>query len=141
MIIFKLDPTSCKALQLGGQTGALRSTFTQPIIFFFFHKVSRLDGTYRTVVISTELSNPRGIAVYPAKGLMFWTDGGYWGKVERSAMDGTDRHALVQKGSASVRAPVGITLDYQEDKVYWVDEFLDVIWKMDLDGGKNYCNK
>ena len=111
----------------------LRSKFTQlTVLSFICHKVSRLDGTYRTVVISTDLSDPRGIAVYPAKGLMFWTDGRR-GKVERSSMDGTGRQSLVQR--ESIKSPVGITLDYQQDKVYWVDESLDVIWKMDLDGG------
>lgn len=49
-------------------------------------------------------------------------------------MDGTGRQPLVQGGS--VQSPIGITLDYQEDKVYWVDESLDIIWKMDLDGGE-----
>lgn len=48
-------------------------------------------------------------------------------------MDGTGRQSLVQR--ESIKSPVGITLDYQQDKVYWVDESLDVIWKMDLDGG------
>lgn len=98
------------------------------------YKVSRLDGSYRTVVISKDLGDPRGIAVYPAKGLMFWTDNGRRAKVERSSMDGTGRQPLVQGGS--VQSPIGITLDYQEDKVYWVDESLDIIWKMDLDGGE-----
>ena len=101
---------------------------------FISHKVSRLDGRSRTVVISTDLGDPRGIAVYPAKGLMFWTDHGRRAKVERSSMDGTGRQSLVQRGS--IKSPIGITLDYQEDKVYWVDESLDVIWKMDLDGGE-----
>ena len=71
--------------------------------------------------------------MYPAKGLMFWTDHRR-SKVERSSMDGTGRQSLVQRGS--IKSPIGITLDYQEDKVYCVDEALDVIWKMDLDGGE-----
>ncbi len=63
-------------------------------------------------------------------------------KVERSAMDGTDRRTLFQKKGPPVAWHlVGITLDYQEDKVYWVNRFDDGIWKMDLDGGKNNCNK
>ena len=72
--------------------------------------------------------------MYPAKGLMFWTDHGRRAKVERSSMDGTGRQSLVQRGS--IMSPIGITLDYLEDKVYWVDESLDIIWKMDLDGGE-----
>ncbi|XP_068751456.1 low-density lipoprotein receptor-related protein 1-like isoform X2 [Montipora capricornis] len=97
-------------------------------------EVSRFNGSSRTVIISTRLQDPRGIAVYPAKGLMFWTDHGRAAKVERSAMDGTDRQSLVQ--GSNVAGPVGITVDYIEDKVYWVDDILMVLWKMDLDGGK-----
>ena len=76
--------------------------------------------------------------MYPAKGLMFWTDNGRRAKVERSSMDGTGRQALVQ--GESIKSPIGITLDYQEDKVYWVDESVDIMWKMDLDGGKYVTN-
>ena len=72
--------------------------------------------------------------MYPAKGLMFWTDHGRRAKVERSSMDGTGRQSLVHR--ESITSPIGITLDYLEDKVYWVDESLDIIWKMDLDGGE-----
>ena len=74
--------------------------------------------------------------MYPAKGLMFWAERGGSGKVERSSMDGTGRQSLVER--RSVRGPVGITIDYQEDKVYWVDEYFALIYKMDLDGGKNF---
>ena len=88
------------------------------------------------MVISTDLSDPRGIAVYPSKGLMFWTDHGGQGKVERAAMDGSSRQSLVQRNT--VRGPVGITLDYIEDKVYWLDDSLRTMWKMDLDGGKRF---
>ena len=76
--------------------------------------------------------------MYPAKGLIFWTDNGRRAKVERSSMDGTGRQPLVQGGR--IKNPIGITLDYQEDKVYWVDESVDIMWKMDLDGGKYVTN-
>ena len=65
---------------------------------------------------------------------MFWTDHGGREKLERAAMDGTGRQTLVQ--GRNVKGPVGITLDYVEDKVYWVDESLGTLYKMDLDGGK-----
>lgn len=103
-------------------------------------QVSRLDGSCRTVVIS-DLSLPRSIAVFPAKGLMFWTDNGgrdKAGKVERAAMDGTGRQSLVQR--SDVWRPLGITLDYTEDKVYWLEDSRWILWKMDLDGGKTTFN-
>ena len=103
-------------------------------------QVSRLDGSYRTVVI-TDLSSPRSIAVYPAKGLVFWADSvgrdrmkKNCCKVERAAMDGTGRQSLVQR--SDVWRALGITLDYTEDKVYWLEDSRWILWKMDLDGGK-----
>lgn len=97
-----------------------------------------MDGRHRTVVISTGLYDPRGIAVYPAKGLMFWTDHGRGRRsgIQTAAMDGSNRRTIAQ--GLNVKGPVGITLDYTEDKVYWVDEYLRTMWKMDLDGGKRF---
>ena len=51
-------------------------------------------------------------------------------------MDGSNRRTIAQ--GLNVKGPVGITLDYTEDKVYWVDEYLRTMWKMDLDGGKRF---
>lgn len=101
-----------------------------------FPQVSRLDGSHRTALIFTGLSDPRGIAVYPSKGLLFWTDHGGNGRglVQRAFMDGSRRQSLVRRSNC--RGPVGITLDYAEDKVYWADEILKTLWKMDLDGGE-----
>lgn len=67
---------------------------------------------------------------------MFWTDHGRTPAVERSAMDGTNRRALVR--GTNIRGPVGITIDYVEEKVYWLDDILRVLWKMDLDGGESF---
>lgn len=74
--------------------------------------------------------------VYPSKGLLFWTDHGGNGRglVQRAFMDGSRRQSLVRRSNC--RGPVGITLDYAEDKVYWADEILKTLWKMDLDGGE-----
>ena len=106
--------------------------------FFLFHKVSRLDGTYRTVVISSDYTNrPKAITVYPAKGLLFWTDydmNTHRPRIHRSAMDGSD-HQIYPLHAGEEGA--GISIDYEEDKVYYVQDSLDAMWRMDLDGGKN----
>ena len=105
-------------------------------------QVSRLNGTHRLVLINSELESPRAIVLYPAKGLMFWTDWGRNPKIERAAMDGSARTVLVNKtmfGSKKVIGwPNGLTIDYGKDMIYWVDAKADFIASMDLNGSKAF---
>lgn len=52
-------------------------------------EVASLDGKHRKVLVDTDLKNPRGIALDPRDGYMFWCD---WyrkaPRIERSNMDG-----------------------------------------------------
>ena len=72
--------------------------------------------------------------MYPAKGLLFWTDHDSRDKLHRAAMDGTDHRTFV---TSVGKGTMGITIDYEEDKVYYVDDSLDGLWRIDIDGGKN----
>lgn len=62
---------------------------------------------------------------------IFWTDWGESPKIERAAMDGSDRVALLND---SVVWPNGITIDYDASLIYWGDGKLDNIGFMDLNG-------
>ena len=62
---------------------------------------------------------------------MYWTDWGHNPKIERAALDGSNRTTLV---NTSVTWPNGITIDFLESKIYWADAKLDKIEVMDLDG-------
>ena len=62
---------------------------------------------------------------------MFWTDWGKHPKIERAELDGSHRITLV---NTSVAWPNGITIDFHEQKLYWVDAKLDKIEIMNLDG-------
>ena len=55
---------------------------------------------------------------------MYWTDWGESPKLERAALDGTEREALV---NTSLGWPNGLALDLQEEKVYWGDAQTDKI--------------
>lgn len=53
---------------------------------------SQTDFTLiRKTVINESLDEPRAIAVHPALGIMFWTDWGEIGKIEKSFLDGSGR--------------------------------------------------
>lgn len=55
---------------------------------------------------------------------MYWTDWGEIPKIERAALDGSDRIVLV---NTSLGWPNGLALDYAESKIYWGDAKTDKI--------------
>ena len=106
--------------------------------FFFFLQVCRFDGSYRFVLVHDGLDSPRGIALHPEKGLMFWTDWGYKNKkIERAALDGSKRTVLVNSTFFEhIGWPNGLTIDYSSDLIYWTDATAKKIFRMSLNGGK-----
>ncbi|KAK3787581.1 hypothetical protein RRG08_025912 [Elysia crispata] len=95
-------------------------------------EVSRLDGSSRKKIIEQHLSEPRAIALYPKKGLMFWTDWGTNPRIERAYMDGTTRKVIINR---ALGYPNGLTIDYATaPRLYWGDAKLDKIETSDLAG-------
>ena len=62
---------------------------------------------------------------------MYWTDWGEVPKIERAGMDGSSRSIIV---NTDIYWPNGLTLDYEEQKLYWADAKLNFIHKSNLDG-------
>uniref|UniRef100_A0A8C2ZHE9 Low density lipoprotein receptor-related protein 8, apolipoprotein e receptor n=1 Tax=Cyclopterus lumpus TaxID=8103 RepID=A0A8C2ZHE9_CYCLU len=89
------------------------------------------DGRKRKVLIATELSEPRAIAVDPHQGFMYWSDWGGQAKIEKAGMNGVDRQVLV---SEHIEWPNGITLDLSNRRLYWVDSKLHLLSSVDLNG-------
>ncbi|KAM9357669.1 low-density lipoprotein receptor-related protein 8 [Symphorus nematophorus] len=89
------------------------------------------DGRKRKVLIATELSEPRAIAVDPHQGFMYWSDWGGQAKIEKSGLNGVDRQVLV---SEHIEWPNGITLDLSNRRLYWVDSKLHLLSSVDLNG-------
>uniref|UniRef100_A0A2S2QL46 Sortilin-related receptor n=1 Tax=Sipha flava TaxID=143950 RepID=A0A2S2QL46_9HEMI len=87
----------------------------------------------RTILGPTYLKKPRGIAVHPRAGYLFWTD---WAvgeaKVARSNLDGSDVKTLIN--NESVVWPNGLAVDYIAERLYWVDARHDYIASCDLHG-------
>ena len=61
--------------------------------------------------------------------LMYWCDWGSSPKIEFANMDGQSRQELVTRG---LYWPNGLTLDDLNNRLYWVDAFLDVLEYYDL---------
>ncbi|KAJ8982348.1 hypothetical protein NQ317_013098, partial [Molorchus minor] len=87
----------------------------------------------RTILDSRILRKPRGIALHPQNGYMFWTD---WSaenpSINRANLDGSNNITLF--GRDKVEWPNGITVDYIANRIYWVDARQDYIGSSDLHG-------
>ena len=62
---------------------------------------------------------------------MYWTDWGTPAKIERASMDGTSRQVL---HSTSLTWPNALTLDYNNQILYWMDAWLDKLESSNADG-------
>ncbi|EZA49376.1 Sortilin-related receptor [Ooceraea biroi] len=95
--------------------------------------VSSMGRMRRTILGPNNLQKPRGIAVHPMNGYMFWTD---WApgnaSISRADLDGTNVKRLFIK--PTVEWPNGITIDHIAERIYWVDARADYIASSDFEG-------
>nr|XP_057927615.1 very low-density lipoprotein receptor [Doryrhamphus excisus] len=95
-------------------------------------ELATVGSQHQSVILDEDLDQPRSLALFPEKGLMFWTEIGNMVKIERSGMDGSERRAVVV---SSLGWPGGVAVDTLADRVYWTDERLKAIGSATLDGG------
>ncbi|XP_072468339.1 low-density lipoprotein receptor-related protein 2 isoform X2 [Notamacropus eugenii] len=96
-------------------------------------EVSKMDGNHRTVLISENVTNPRGLVLDPRidAHLMFWSDWGKNPRIERASMDGTNRTVIIKD---KIYWPNGLAIDYPNKLLYFMDAYLDYIDFCDYDG-------
>lgn len=65
---------------------------------------------------------------------MYWSDWGNPAKIEKCAMNGdsSSRQVLVNR---DIVWPNGLTIDYQQERVWWVDARRGTVESADLNGG------
>lgn len=88
------------------------------------------DPFYRQIV-KTDLESPHGLAVYPQKGYLFWSDWGFYPKIEVSDLLGLNRRTVV---SDDMLSPRGMAIDYKENLLYWVDSHKNTIESVQFNG-------
>ena len=96
-------------------------------------EVSTLQGDHRKVLFWEDLDQPRAICLFPKKGLLFWTDWGENPKIESAGMNGdlTTRHIIIKD---DIHWPNGLTIDYEEEAIFWADAKLNIICSASLTG-------
>ena len=78
---------------------------------FSIISVSRLNGTFRYVVVSGNMERPTAITVDPERGWLFWSDvGAHMQKIEAARLDGSSRFPLVNQ---SITVVNDLTIDYK----------------------------
>lgn len=107
---------------------------------YFVYSTDPADAIYRadlvgsapTLIVSAAaggLQTPRGIAVNPAAGRIYWSDTG-GGTIKRANLDGSDVSTLI----GGLPGPVGLALDPAGATLYWVDSVADRIESIATDG-------
>ena len=98
-------------------------------------EVSGLSGLEndRSVLVWDNLDLPRAISLAPEQGLMFWSDWGQYPKIESCGMNGdlSTRRIIVD---SDIVWPNGLTLDFQEQRLYWLEAKLGYIAAIDWTG-------
>ena len=86
-------------------------------------------------VITRGISNPRGVAVYPTKGLLAYSN---WDDnperkphIGLAGLDGDDVEILVE---TNLRWPNGLAFDMPSNRLFWGEAYYDLLESIRLDG-------
>ncbi|XP_067396575.1 low-density lipoprotein receptor-related protein 5 isoform X4 [Emydura macquarii macquarii] len=94
--------------------------------------VHRLNGEPIGTVLRVDHDKPRAIVVNAERGYMYFTNmQERAAKIERAALDGTEREVLFNTG---LIRPVALVIDNKLGKLFWVDADLKRIESCDLSG-------
>ena len=74
---------------------------------------------------------PRNLAVHPVKGWLFFTNLVSPARIERCRLDGSDRVKIID---TDIDQPSALTIDTEEEMIFWADTSLKVIEVAALDG-------
>jgi len=93
-----------------------------------------MHGRHRKTLFNLNLDEPRAIAVDPRDNQkwVYWSDWGEHSRIEKAGLDGSHRQSLI---STDIQWPNGLTIDYSNDRLYWVDAKQHQISCSDLNGG------
>ncbi|XP_022093384.1 sushi, von Willebrand factor type A, EGF and pentraxin domain-containing protein 1-like isoform X2 [Acanthaster planci] len=92
--------------------------------------VSRYDGSNRRILVKDNVLKARSIAIHAGRRLMFWTEFGPPGQIERASLDGSDRRVILE----NFNGLNGLSIDFDEDRIYYADRVSGSIQHMDFEG-------
>lgn len=92
--------------------------------------LSTRNVTYRRTLLRN-LKRPRAIVVHPNKGYVFFSE---WDRPANISRASTDGNSLVVFKNLTLGWPNGLSIDFDEDRLYWCDALLDHVQHANLDG-------
>jgi hypothetical protein len=88
---------------------------------------ANLDGTNAELLTASD--NPRMVAIDSSASRMYWTDdNGLTPGIYRANLDGSGKQRIV----SNTFSPIGITFDQVGDYIYWTDDDVDAVRRLDL---------
>ncbi|XP_073701189.1 low-density lipoprotein receptor-related protein 1B [Garra rufa] len=96
-------------------------------------EVSKSNGLYPTVLVSSGLKNPMDLALDAQTGYVFWIDCCENPHVGRVGMDGQGQSVIVNK---EIYSPSALTIDYTNKRIYWADD--NHIFFANMDGSQRH---
>uniref|UniRef100_A0A8C4SJC3 LDL receptor related protein 1 n=1 Tax=Erpetoichthys calabaricus TaxID=27687 RepID=A0A8C4SJC3_ERPCA len=97
-------------------------------------EVAKLDGTMRNTLLAGDIEHPRAIALDPRYGILFWTDwDAHLPRIEAASMSGEGRRTIHKEVDGG-GWPNGLTVDYLELRILWIDARSDAIYSARYDG-------
>ncbi|KAK3082618.1 hypothetical protein FSP39_000605 [Pinctada imbricata] len=100
-------------------------------------EVASLDNVgMRTTLVAGNMYSPRAIVLDPRLGMLFWTD---WEsdnpRIECSSMSGEERKVIFNISNVMGAGwPNGLAIDYDFNRLYWIDARSDSIHTIKYDG-------
>uniref|UniRef100_K1QFX2 Low-density lipoprotein receptor-related protein 1B n=1 Tax=Magallana gigas TaxID=29159 RepID=K1QFX2_MAGGI len=99
-------------------------------------EVAGINGQNRTTLIAGNMVSPRAIVLDPRYGSLFWTD---WDtknpRIETCSMAGENRHIIFHiRGIVEGGWPNGLTVDYDFERLYWIDARSDSLHTITYEG-------
>lgn len=94
--------------------------------------VTSLDGAKQKTVVNNTKS-PSSIRVIPERSLLIWSEKYDVSRLVQSSMDGSDAKVLLEN-QEFMKSPIDIAVDYEETRIYWIDNELNHIASVSLTG-------
>ncbi|XP_070573980.1 low-density lipoprotein receptor-related protein 6-like [Ptychodera flava] len=94
------------------------------------------NGTYHHTVVKTGLDEPADVAVDPIHGKLYWADWRGNAGIMSSTLTGENITTVVG-GFNDFGSPYGVTIDFQENRLYYTDIYHEAVYSVSLAGDSN----
>ena len=97
-------------------------------------EMARMNGSYRYVLVSSNISKPTSLAIDPNEAWLFWSDMNESNvQIFRSRLDGSEQQSILNETNLNSYISK-LTVDLAEKQIYWCDAKGQLIERANYDG-------